>query len=227
MTAKFYNAKEGTILDFTNDCYGTGHTITEQNDMYYQVDIDKRDYSYRVFSFNGTKGSQKGITNTPIKFYERGGGNCFTLSPTPTPTITPTNTPTPTPTPTPTNGSGAPTASFSTSIISAFRSGTAGTTTETSSTTITVINGTVTIKLKSWVIIGYRSDTSITIGLSSYSPDFSGEGATPLAGTGEGNASYTTFSLGVGIYTITNWTVSAITQGSGQTIVQAKLEQVI
>ena len=100
MTAKFYNAKEGTILDFANDCYSTGHTITEQNDMYYQVDIDKRDYSYRVFSFNGTKGSQKGITNTPIKFYERGGGNCSTPSSTPTPT--PTNTPTPTPTPTPT-----------------------------------------------------------------------------------------------------------------------------
>ena len=52
MTAKFYNAKEGTILDFANDCYSTGHTITEQNDMYYQVDIDKRDYSYEVFSFN-------------------------------------------------------------------------------------------------------------------------------------------------------------------------------
>jgi hypothetical protein len=104
MTAKFYNAKDGTILDFTNDCFSTGHTITEQNDMYYQVNIDKRDYSYQVFSFSGTTGSQKGKTNTPIKFYESGGGNCFIPSPTPTntptPTITPTNTPTPTPTPT-------------------------------------------------------------------------------------------------------------------------------
>ena len=223
MTAKFYNAKEGTILDFANDCYSTGHTITEQNDMYYQVDIDKRDYSYQVYKYDGiSRGTKSGITNIPIKFYEKGGGNCFTLSPTPTPTITPTNTPTPTPT----NVSTVPTASFSTSIISAFRSGTAGTTTETSSTTITVINGTVTIKLKSWVISGYRSDTSITIGLSSYSPDFSGSGATPLSGTGEGNASFITFTLGVGVYTITNWTVSAISDGT-QTIVQAKLEQVI
>ena len=101
MTAKFYNAKDGTILDFTNDCYSTGYTITEQNDMYYQVNINKTDYSYQVFSFNVTKGNQKGITNTPIKFYEKGGGNCFVLSSTPTPT--PTNTPTPTPTPTPTS----------------------------------------------------------------------------------------------------------------------------
>ena len=104
MTAKFYNAKDGTILDFTNDCFSTGHTITEQNDMYYQVNIDKRDYSYQVFSFNGTTGSQRGKTNTPIKFYESGGGNCFIPSPTPTPTVTPTNTPTPTVTPTTTPG---------------------------------------------------------------------------------------------------------------------------
>jgi hypothetical protein len=102
MTAKFYNAKEGTILDFANDCYGTGHTITEQNDMYYQVDINKTDYSYQVYKYDGiSRGTKSGITNTPIKFYERGGGNCSTPSSTPTPT--PTNTPTPTPTPTATS----------------------------------------------------------------------------------------------------------------------------
>jgi hypothetical protein len=72
MTAKFYNAKEGTILDFTNDSYSTSHTIIEQNDMYYQVDIDKRDYSYQVYKYNGiSRGTKSGITNTPIKFYEK------------------------------------------------------------------------------------------------------------------------------------------------------------
>ena len=75
MTAKFYNAKDGTILDFTNDSYSTGHTITEQNDMYYQVNINKTDYSYQVYFYNGTKGSQIGKTSSPIKFYEKGGGN--------------------------------------------------------------------------------------------------------------------------------------------------------
>ena len=121
MTAKFYNAKEGTILDFTNDSYSTGHTITEQNDMYYQVDINKTDYSYQVYFYNGVvKCEEVGLTNKPIMFFERGGGTapnnilyhmCSNVTPTPTPTITPTptvtpaNTPTPTgtPTPTPTN----------------------------------------------------------------------------------------------------------------------------
>lgn len=224
MTAKFYNAKDGTILDFANDCYSTGHTITEQNDMYYQVDIDKRDYSYRVFSFNGTKGSQKGITNTPIKFYEKGGGNCFTPSSTPTPT--PTNTPTPTPTPTPTNTVQTPTASFSTSQITASTFSTNADTTVTSSTTITVVGGTVTIRLKTWVVTGYRANTSITIDGSSYTPSFAGAGATPLAGTGEGNASSITFTLPIGVYTVTNWTVTA-DYNSENTVASAKLEQVI
>lgn len=76
MTAKFFNAKDGSIQDFTNDCHGTGYTINEQNDMYYQVDIDKTDYSYQVFSFSGTTGSQRGKTTTPIKFFEKGGGVC-------------------------------------------------------------------------------------------------------------------------------------------------------
>lgn len=117
MTAKFYNAKEGTILDFTNDCYSTGHTITEQNDMYYQVDINKTDYSYQVYFYNGVvKCEEVGLTNKPIMFFERGGGSaptnilyhtCSNVTPTPTPTntptptVTPTKTPTPTPTPTP------------------------------------------------------------------------------------------------------------------------------
>jgi hypothetical protein len=111
MTAKFYNAKEGTILDFANDCYSTGHTITEQNDMYYQVDINKTDYSYQVYFYNGVvKCEEVGLTNKPIMFFERGGGTapnnilyhiCSNVTPTPTPTITPTSvTPTPTPTPT-------------------------------------------------------------------------------------------------------------------------------
>jgi hypothetical protein len=119
-----------------------------------------------------------------------------------------------------------PTATFSTSTITAARQGgTAGTTTETSGTTITVVNGTVTIKLKTWVVTGYRSDTTITVNGSSISPEFAGQGATPLTGTGEGNASFATFTLPVGVYTVTDWTVSAISDGT-QTVVQAKLEQV-
>jgi hypothetical protein len=120
----------------------------------------------------------------------------------------------------------SPTASFSTSIITAARpSGNAGTLTETSGTTITVINGTVTIKLKTWVETGYRSDTTITVNGSSISPEFAGQGATPLSGTGQGNASFVTFPLPIGVYTVTDWTVSAISDGT-QSVVFAKLEQV-
>ena len=115
MTAKFYNAKEGTILDFTNDAFSTSYSatgITESTDMYYQVDINKTDYSYQVYFYNGVvKCEEVGLTNKPIMFFERGGGTapsnilyhmCSNVTPTPTPTITPTPTVTPTKTPTPT-----------------------------------------------------------------------------------------------------------------------------
>ena len=116
MTAKFFNAKDGSIQDFTNDCFSTSHVIKEENDMYYQVDIDKTDYSYKVYYFNGVvKCDQVGFTDKPINFFEKGGGSCpdgltyYTCSnvtPTPTPTLTSTPTSTTvssTLTPTPTN----------------------------------------------------------------------------------------------------------------------------
>jgi hypothetical protein len=106
MTAKFFNAKDGLITDFYNDVYATSHEIKENEDMYFQVDIDKRDYSYKIYKFNGTKGNQAGTTSIPIKFYESGGGTITPpITPTPTNTLTPTPTPTiglelsPTPTP--------------------------------------------------------------------------------------------------------------------------------
>lgn len=94
MTAKFYNAKDGTIVDFANNLFSTSHEIAEASDMYYQVDIDKVDYSYRVYQYSGgTKGSRVGTsctsgnTITPVKFYEKGGGTLYTsITPTPTPT---------------------------------------------------------------------------------------------------------------------------------------------
>lgn len=135
-----------------------------------------------------------------------------------------TPTPTPTPTTTPT-GTLSPMASFSTTTINAAKTTSgAGSQTETSGTTITVLYGTVTIKLKVWVETGYRANTSITVNGTTISPNFAGQGATPLSGTGEGNASYATFNLGIGVYTITNWTVTAVSDGS-MTVAQAKLEQ--
>lgn len=105
MTAKFYNAKDGSIIDFANSLYPSTMEINESNDMYFQVDIDKTNYSYKVYPYTGTTTTTRiGTSCNPIKFYEKGGTLPFT--PTPTPTITPTNyaTPTPTPTVTPTEG---------------------------------------------------------------------------------------------------------------------------
>jgi hypothetical protein len=117
MTAKFYNAEDGSITDFTNTSYTSVYTntigINESNDMYYQIDIDKIYHTYKVYLYKGTKGKKVGTINNPVVFFERGGAmappsipnlNC-PQTPTPTPTratILTTQTPTPTPTPTPT-----------------------------------------------------------------------------------------------------------------------------
>jgi hypothetical protein len=110
MTAKFYNAEDGGITDFVNDVFSPSKEIVDTTDMYYKVVIDRTDYSYQIYNFNGTTGSLIGKSDNPIKFYEKGGGTLFvpTLTPTPTPTITATITPTPTltVTPTPTKSSG-------------------------------------------------------------------------------------------------------------------------
>jgi hypothetical protein len=115
MTAKFYNTKDGSIVDFTNDDFCHTYEITEQFDMYYQVDFDYVNHNYMIYRYNGTKGSRIGESGDPILFYEKGGKiNCATPTPTPTPTKTPTNGPavtptlTPTPTITPTRTSSTP-----------------------------------------------------------------------------------------------------------------------
>ena len=122
MTAKFYNAEDGSIIDFVNDIYSTGKTINDTTDMYYQVVIDKSDYSYKTYKYTGSTISESdrvGKSSVPIKFYQRGGGTAgIAPTPTPTPTITPTKlyiepdaspTPTTTPTVTPTKVFNAPT----------------------------------------------------------------------------------------------------------------------
>jgi len=120
MTAKFYNAEDGSITDFCNNVFSTSREVVDTTDMYFKVVIDRSDYSYQIYNFSGTTGNRVGESNDPIKFYERGGGSIFVPTPTPsiTPTITPTHTITPTPTITPTitptnNGISYPPINFS------------------------------------------------------------------------------------------------------------------
>jgi len=107
MTAKFYDAKTGEVIDFTNYGFNKNHSFTEENDMYYQVDFNIYERTYMIYKYSGgTRGNRVGISNkdynSSINFYEKGGA-LMPSTPTPTPTPGPTNTPTPTPTSTPTS----------------------------------------------------------------------------------------------------------------------------
>jgi hypothetical protein len=76
VTAKYYNAKDGSILDFTNKCLSTTTEIIETDDIYYQMDIDMNNYSYKIYEYDGIKGDRVGTRQNPIKFYEKGGATC-------------------------------------------------------------------------------------------------------------------------------------------------------
>ena len=74
MTAKFYNAKDGSITDFTNKVLSTGTTINESLDMYYRVDFNLTGRTYNVYTYTG--GTRVGITattGTSINFFEKNG----------------------------------------------------------------------------------------------------------------------------------------------------------
>ena len=73
MTAKYYNAKDGSIIDFVNKSKSVNASTpyVEEEDVYYKVIIDRTNYSYIVYLYNGSLGSRVGSVNTPINFYER------------------------------------------------------------------------------------------------------------------------------------------------------------
>ena len=112
MTARFFNAKDGSILNFNNNLFDITHKVVEEDDMYFQVDFNNFKREYQIYRYSGgTRGTRigDGISDT-IKFYEFGGGTMMSTSPTPTPTPTPTpGGPTATPTPIPPTSTPTPT----------------------------------------------------------------------------------------------------------------------
>jgi len=75
MTARFFNADDGSIINFGNKSKGVSDEIFENDDLYFLVEIDKENYTYKVFEYlNGTKGDRIGMSGEPIKFYEIAGG---------------------------------------------------------------------------------------------------------------------------------------------------------
>ena len=75
MTAKFFNAKTAELIDFTNSGFTSQYIVTEEVDMYYQIDFDNYERTFQVYKYNGVMGGDRigdGVSK-PIKFYEKGG----------------------------------------------------------------------------------------------------------------------------------------------------------
>jgi hypothetical protein len=114
MTVRFFNAKDGSIVNFNNAIFSTTHKVIEEDDMYFQVDFDNYERNYQIYPYRNGQADKvnrigNGI-NKSIKFYEFGGGTTISTPPTPTPTPTPTpNGPTATPTPIPPTATPTPT----------------------------------------------------------------------------------------------------------------------
>ena len=74
MSARFFNADDGSIRNFGNKELSTTASVEETKDLYFLLAIDKSSYTYRVYNFNGTVGNRVGKTSSPINFYEISGG---------------------------------------------------------------------------------------------------------------------------------------------------------
>lgn len=75
MTAKFMNAIDGSIYDFTTTGLTSGQEVVEYRDMYYKIVINKTNYTYKVYNYDGGATTEedligKGMDNA-IKFYEK------------------------------------------------------------------------------------------------------------------------------------------------------------
>jgi hypothetical protein len=109
MTAKFMNALDGSILDFTTTELTVDQQLVEERDMYYKINIDKTNYSYKVYQYSGETTTEDNLVgkgmNNAIKFYEKQfltqqstppspSASSAGPSPTPTPSATPPINPT-------------------------------------------------------------------------------------------------------------------------------------
>lgn len=95
MTAKFYNAVDGSRLQFANKQISNSSSLIEEDDLYFEVQMDRSNapsYNYDVSDYNsaGTvRGNRRGTSSSPINFYEIGGtGTTTNPTPTSTPTVT-------------------------------------------------------------------------------------------------------------------------------------------
>ena len=76
VTARFFNALDGSIINFGNKSKSTTSSVNEIEDIYYRLEIDKTDYSYQYLTYTGStyNGVNIGKSGNPINFYEISGG---------------------------------------------------------------------------------------------------------------------------------------------------------
>lgn len=53
MTAKFYNANDGSITDFVKSNLTGTTEVNESIDMYYKVVLDRTNYTYQIYRYDG------------------------------------------------------------------------------------------------------------------------------------------------------------------------------
>lgn len=220
MTSKFYNAVDGSKIQFANKQVSDSTTFVEEDDMYFLVEMNRDDaptYHYEVRDYDSTgtvRGNRRGESSDPIKFYEIGGnagsGNTPTPSPssttlTPTPSTTPTVTLTPTPSSTVTTGanwSNGTSAMVSTSLPGDNPS------TGTTTGTLTVVGGPVQVYVSSYKAFNYANISYALL-------EISGLGQTAVTNPSGGSTTVysSVLTVPVGTYTYTLSSVLTIDGG--------------
>lgn len=89
MSARFFNSKDGTVVNFINKPKTINEEIYESEDSYFKVIINRTSETYEVYSDEHNMEVRVGKSEKPIKFYESSNVMIPLVSPTPTPTPTP------------------------------------------------------------------------------------------------------------------------------------------
>lgn len=166
VTARFYNANDGSRLNFANQSKNS-EDINEETDLYYKMIIERSptsgdpSFNYSMFDLNTNQ--RVGTQLNPINFYSVGSVTVAlpTLTPTATPAPTPTATEVVTPTPTPTPTSSASSATWSVgTYVSASYSQVGDLTIQTINGTLTVLNGSMEFKVQSLKPYNYGNEST-------------------------------------------------------------------
>ena len=203
VTARFYNANDGSRLNFANQSKNS-EDINEETDLYYKMIIERSptsgdpSFNYSMFDLNTNQ--RVGTLLNPINFYSVGSMTVAlpTLTPTATPAPTPTATEvvTPTPTPSPTVGAATATWSVGTQVIAS--TSTIQPDIETITGSVTITNGSMTFTITSTKSFNYGNESTGVLNVSGIGVIT----ATCISGAST-QTSYGTLTLPIGTYSYT------------------------